>query len=348
MIGDNAGSITRLVVAVVVTLAVVSVPVGLQAQTIRGQLVDAENGAPVGLAGIFILSAARDVLVRAASDMAGFYSVEVPDAGEYYLFVQRIGYFENETPLFRAEADRTYSVDVEMRPEPFRIDALSVTVENEELETFLTLRLGENPNGLFGYRAYQGSMLQEAKLGAEDNTETLRRLNVWVSHGRQVCINAVASGGASLPSRNGLARSTTPDQGEAIGDRGRVIPAVEESGQGGRGCGSLYLDGYPVPNDQIEQLEMESVAVVVTLPGTVRQWGWPGSSFWVQIGIYWSVRLPTWMASIQSRLRPLARSTCMYNASATSRTRRLSSGLRRIERTPWMSRCALNPSGSMH
>ncbi len=270
MIGDHERSIARLSVAVLVTLALLSVPGDLQAQTIRGQLVDAENGAPVGLAGVFILGADRDLLVRAASDMDGFYSVEAPTAGAFYLYVQRIGYFENETPLFRAEANRTYSVDVEMRPEPFRVDALSVTVGNEELENFLTLRLGENPNGLFGYRAYQGSMLQEAKLGAVDNTEILRRLNIWVSHGRQVCINAVASGGTVLPSRNGLARSTTPDQGEAIGDRGRVIPTVEESGQGGRGCGSLYLDGYPVPNDQIEQLEVESVAVVVTLPGTVR------------------------------------------------------------------------------
>lgn len=270
MIGDHERSIARLSVAVFVTLASVSVSGDLQAQTIRGQLVDAENGAPVGLAGVFILGVDRDVLVRAASDMDGFYSVEAPAAGAFYLYVQRIGYFENETPLFRAEENRTYSVDVEMRPEPFRIDALSVMVENEELENFLTLRLGENPNGLFGYRAYQGSMLQEAKLGAVDNTEILRRLNIWVSHGRQVCINTVASGGAVPPSRNGLARSTTPDQGEAVGDRGCVIPTVEESGQGGSGCGSLYLDGYPVPNDQIEQLEMESVAVVVTLPGTVQ------------------------------------------------------------------------------
>ena len=270
MMEDGAKSIARLAVAALMTLAVLSAPGDLKAQTIRGQLVDAVNGAPVGLAGVFILDADRSVLVGAASDTAGFYSVEAPAAGEFYLFVQRIGYFENETPLFRAEAGRSYSVDVEMRPEPFRIDALSVTVQNEELEDFLTLRLGENPNALFGYRAYQGSMLQEARLGAEDNTEILRRLNIWVSHGRQVCINAVASGGAGLRSRNGLARSTTPDRGEAIGDRGRVIPAVEESGRGEGGCGSLYLDEYPVPNDQIEQLEMESVAVVVTLPGTVR------------------------------------------------------------------------------
>lgn len=245
-------------------------PVGTVAQTIRGQLLDAENGAPVGLAGVFVLSAQRDVLVGAASDTGGFYSIDAPDAGEYYVYVQRIGYFENETPLFRAEPGRTYAVDIEMRPEPFRIDPLSVTVRNEELEDFLTLQFGRNPNSLFGYRAYQGSVLQQAKLGAKDNTDILRRLYVMVSHGRQVCINAFMSNGASLPSRQGLARTTDPDTGGRIAD-GRVVSAGEafDTGGGG-GCGTLYLDGYRVPNEHIEEVEMEGVAVVVTLPGTVR------------------------------------------------------------------------------
>jgi len=242
-------------------------PARLHAQTVQGRLVDAENGAAVGLAGVFILSAERDVLVGAASDTAGFYSITTPDEGDYYLYVQRVGYFENETPLFRAEAGRTYSVDIQMRPEPFRIDPLSVTVENEELEDFLTLELGENPNALFGYRAFQGSMLQQARLGAEDNTQVLRRLNVMVSHGRQVCINSFL--GVNMPSRNGLARSRTPDLDESVDSRGRVVPRAEAMALGG-GCGSLYLDGYLVPNEQVEQIQMESVAVVVTLPGSVR------------------------------------------------------------------------------
>ncbi len=241
---------------------------GVDGQVIQGQLIDAVNGAPVGLAGVFILNADRDVLVGSASDTAGFYSIETPDPGEYYLHVQRIGYFENETPLFRADAGRTYSVDIEMRPEPFRIDPLSVTVRNEELDAFLTLELGENPNGLFGYRAHQGRSLQEAKLGARDNTEILRRLQIWVSHGRQVCISSVASGRASLPPRGGFAPVRDPDTGALIDRRtGKVLWTDEGSDPS---CGALYLDGYRVPNEQLEQVDMDAVAVVVTLPGSVR------------------------------------------------------------------------------
>lgn len=241
---------------------------GVSGQLIQGRLLDAENGAPVALAGVFILSADREVLVGSASDTSGLYSIAVPGDGEFYLFVQRLGYFENETPLFRAEADRTYSVDIEMRPEPFRMDPLSVTVRNEELEDFLTLQLGENPNGLFGYRVHQGIALQEAKLGATDNTEILRRLYVWISHGQQVCIGAVASGGASFPPRDGASPRRDPDTGVPLDPRTGDVLWLDE--MGGGSCGALYLDGYRVPNEHVETVEMESVAVVVTLPGSVR------------------------------------------------------------------------------
>ena len=48
------------------------------AQTVQGKLLDAENTAPVSMAGVFILSADREVLVRSASDTAGFYSIDAP------------------------------------------------------------------------------------------------------------------------------------------------------------------------------------------------------------------------------------------------------------------------------
>lgn len=235
------------------------------AQTVQGKLLDAENAEPVSMAGVFILSAGREVLVRSASDTAGFYSIDAPEAGQYYIHVQRIGYFENETPLFQAEAGRTYAVDIEMRPEPIRIDPLSVTVRNEELERFLTLEFGENPNALFGYRAHQGAILQEAKLRAKDNTDVLRRLNVMVSHGRQVCINALP--GFTIPSLRTQTGSLL--MGESAEELGRLASEVQETVDGG-GCGTLFLDGNLMPNEQLEQLDMESIAVVVTLPNSVR------------------------------------------------------------------------------
>ena len=215
----------------------------LHAQEIRGRVIDASSGAPVGLAGVFLLDADRDVVVGSATDTAGYYRIEAPAMGEYYLFVERLGYFENESPLLAVGSDGPFAVDLEMRPEPIPLDPLEVTVRNERLERFLTLDLGVNPNSLFGYRAIQGVRLQEAKLKARDNTDLLRWLYIPVSHGRRVCINA---GGRALPERGG-----NRDMGE-------------------RQCGKLRVDGFVVRNEHIESVDFDRIAVVVTLPGEVR------------------------------------------------------------------------------
>lgn len=215
----------------------------LHAQEVRGRLVDSENAQPVGLAGVFLLDSEREVVARAATDTAGFYRIRAPGVGEFTVFAQRIGYFENESPLLALESDRTYGVDMEMRPEPFRLDPIDITVRNEQLEDFLTLEMGVNPNSVFGYRAYQGLRVQEAKLKARDNTDFLRWLYVPVSHGLQVCVGSIY---ISHPERKG---------GAAGGERQ---------------CGKLSVDGYDVPNEHIESVDLDRIAVVVIFPGQVR------------------------------------------------------------------------------
>ena len=218
-------------------------PNSVEGQHIRGRVIDSTNGAAVRLAGVFLLDAEREPVEGSAADTTGFYTITAPQPGEYYLFVQRLGYFENETPLLAVGPDGTYEVDIEMRPEPFRLDPLEVTVRNEELERYLTLEFGVNPNSIFGYRAVQGIRLEEAKLKAHDNTDLLRWLYIPVSHGIQVCVGSMWLG---HPKR-------------ASGSEG-----------GERLCGSLMLDGYAVPNEHIESIAMDRIAVVVTVPGQVR------------------------------------------------------------------------------
>jgi hypothetical protein len=214
-----------------------------EAQEIRGQVLDSENGAPIGLAGVFILDREREVLVASASDTAGFYSVEPPGGGEYILIVQRLGYFENETPLFAVEEGGQYGVDIEMRPEPFGLDPLEVTVRNEELERYLTLEMGVNPNSVFGYRVFQGLLLEEAKLGAADNTQVLRRLFIPVSHGMSVCVGEL---GLGLPDRK----------------TGYIDPTPR--------CGALFVNDVRCPSEHMESVDIATIGVVVRLGGQVR------------------------------------------------------------------------------
>jgi len=232
-----------------VTLLLLSVAPPLEAQEIRGRILDATNGAPVGMAGVFLLDSERNPVSRGASDIAGFYVIEAPGAGEYYLYVQRLGYFENESPLIAVSAEAQYALDIEMRPEPFRLDPIDVTVRNEELEHFLTLKWGVNPKTIRGYRAIQGVRLQEAKLRAVDNTDLLRWLYIPISHGIKVCVGSLGPG----------ARGPLP---WGLSNEQRAKAA-------GRPCGSLYLDDHRYQNEHIEEIDMDRIGVVVVVDGAV-------------------------------------------------------------------------------
>ena len=100
---QHAARRTRAVAVPALAALVLAAPAA--AQEIRGQVVDANNGIPVALAGVYVLDGERSVVVAAAADTAGYYSIAPPGAGEYYLAVQRLGYFENETPLFEVGPD---------------------------------------------------------------------------------------------------------------------------------------------------------------------------------------------------------------------------------------------------
>ena len=226
----------------------------ISAQEIEGRIIDSANGAPVGLAAIFLLDSDREVLVAGAADVEGYYRVVTPGAGEYYIVVERLGYFENETPLFAVESDGDYAVDIEMRPEPFRLDPLEVTVENQKLEDFLTLSFGQHPATLPGYRAIQGLRLEEAKLKADDNTDLLRWLYIPVSHGRRVCVGMFE--GQALPARMSAERTNARAE------------ASDREAQ----CGALYVDDRRCRNEHIEDIVMDRIAVVVTFRGAVHMY----------------------------------------------------------------------------
>lgn len=233
-----------LVLAVALSLGTV------EAQEIAGRVTDAGNGAPVAFAAVILLDADRNPLEVAGADIDGAYRVTAPGGGTYYLVVERLGYFENETPLFEIGPDGEYGIDLEMRPEPFRLDPIEVTVTNEELIDYLKLEFGQHPNSIPGYRSIQGIRLQEAKLKARDNTDLLRWLYIPVSHGRKVCVGTF---GAPLPERMSYERTNA----RAAGDD----PEAQ--------CGALYVDGFRCRNEHIEDIVMAQISVVVTTRGSV-------------------------------------------------------------------------------
>lgn len=252
--GIRKGPPTRLQgAAVVLTVFAWGAFAPLGAQTISGRVIDSENGSGVGLAAVIVLDSERTPLLMRAADTAGVFTVDFPAPGEYVLVIDRLGYFETESPLLAVAANRTYVVDFEMRPEPIRLDPLEVTVANEKLEDFLSLELGVHPASLSGYRAIQGLRLEEAKLKATDNTDLLRWLYIPVTHGSRVCVGTF---GAPLPARMYYERTMA---------RAEESATVDPEGQ----CGALYVDGIRCRNEFLEDIDMDRIAVVVTVGGAV-------------------------------------------------------------------------------
>ena len=240
------------------------------AQEIHGQIVDTQNGGPVGLAAVILLDTDRKPIAGSSTDVDGRYRITTPGAGQFYIVVERLGYFENETPLFEVGPEGQYGIDLEMRPEPFRLDPLEVTVTNERLENFLALQFGQHPATLRGYRNIQGIRLAQAMLKAKDNTDLLRWLYIPGSHGRRVCVGSF--GAPPLPARMGYERTMAASEAAAN---------VDDQSQ----CGALYLDGYRCRNEFLEEIDRDRIGVVVTIGEAVylytREFDWtfrPGDS----------------------------------------------------------------------
>lgn len=240
------------------------------AQSIRGQVVDASNGEAVPMAGVYLADRERTPLVTTMADSAGFYVLDVPVDGEYVLMAERFGYLQVESPLFAVSAEGSYEMDFELQPEPLGLAPVTVTVRNEQLVDWLTLEMGINPVSVFGFRVLQGPRLQEAKLKGKNNpTETLRWLYIPVWHGGS-CVSVNATPSAITVTSRGRRRSQAPTPGEA--PSGTRSPDRETESAEGRNCGSLFVNDRRVPNEHIEEVDMSQIAVVVTLPMTVRMY----------------------------------------------------------------------------
>jgi hypothetical protein len=242
-----------------------------EAQQLRGRVLDSSNGQPVQLAAVWLLDRDRESVALAMADSVGRYFLTVPDSGEYFIAAERFGYFETESPLLSIAGTRDYDLDLELRPEPIRVEGVDVTVQNERVIDWLKLEYGVNPVQFFGFRVLQGERLQEAKMKGKFNpTETLRWLYIPVSHGRCVTIN-----GIQVPESESLMRGLRNRAFQPGDVPAGTLPRgalSEPNGPDECGGGGLYVNDRAMPPELIDDVDMTSIALVVTLPNTVRMY----------------------------------------------------------------------------
>lgn len=245
----------------VVTLALALGWARASAQSIRGRVVDESTDSLVSQAGVFLMDTDRNVVSSALGDDSGLYDLPVPAAGEYYLHVQRLGYFETESPLVEVRATRDYVVDFSLRPEPIRLDGIQVEVPqgrqnrwaSERLRTMQFLEwkpVYASPAALFGFRLITGMQLAEAKFKSDDTIDLLRWLYVPVYN-----------------TGDGLCANLQPPRARRRGWRTSTSDDVADRPSGVWGCAHVYVDGRPFPAEHLATLAPGVVHAVMVLGG---------------------------------------------------------------------------------
>lgn len=243
--------------AALVLLSLLALAPAASAQDVQGRVMEQASGAPVAFAGVFAMDGERHVVGSAMADSLGRYALALPGPGRYTFLVQRLGYFEAESPLVEVSGKGAYAVDFEMRPEPIRLEGIGVAVEPEAENGWAQDRLlfmhqefdtsHYNPARHFGFRLITGARLEEAKIKSDDALEMLRWVYVPIYNsldGMCALMRPASSRGGGLRALSDHSSMPTPTWG----------------------CGEVYLDGVPLPAEHVETLPVRNIHAVIVIP----------------------------------------------------------------------------------
>lgn len=101
----------------------------VQAQAIRGTLVDQDSGVPISGAAILVLTQEGTRVEWRLTDGAGRFFVPLPGPGEYTLRAEQIGHASTESPLLTVTAGDTLVYRMEIRVEAIPLAGLVVEGE---------------------------------------------------------------------------------------------------------------------------------------------------------------------------------------------------------------------------
>lgn len=134
----GAGYLADLVVTVgrvLLSALVVAAPSALDAQTIRGRLLEFGSDTPIDVGMVVMVSVTGDSVSATLSDSEGFFEVSAPEGGEYLLEAAALGYKEARVGLFELGEGGEMSVEFRLWPAPLTIGGVVVEslVERPEL-----------------------------------------------------------------------------------------------------------------------------------------------------------------------------------------------------------------------
>jgi hypothetical protein len=97
----------------------------VDAQQVRGQLIDAASKRPIQTGAVILYHADSSVSARAVSDSAGRWLLAASRPGSYFISVRRLGYQPWVSGALKLEAGKELTTVVELRVVPVQLDPIT-------------------------------------------------------------------------------------------------------------------------------------------------------------------------------------------------------------------------------
>ncbi|UCC25811.1 MAG: carboxypeptidase regulatory-like domain-containing protein [Gemmatimonadales bacterium] len=142
-------------------------PGWVRAQVLQGTVLDEEAGRPVPAVLVALQDANGRQRAASLSDSLGFYRLNAPGAGDYYLVAEGLGIDVFRSHLLAVAArDEAYGLDILVRRVPVPIQGIEVTVEQRlALERSLRHLIGVSPGSLRVRPIHRDEILRQAARG---------------------------------------------------------------------------------------------------------------------------------------------------------------------------------------
>lgn len=115
-------------------VSVVVLPTALTAQTIRGVVSERATYEPIEGATVILIDTSADTLGRTITDERGFFSLDAPGSGDYYLIASALGYGPVRSDAVTLEDDAVRIVELDMAARPIPVEGVLVETEGGEPE----------------------------------------------------------------------------------------------------------------------------------------------------------------------------------------------------------------------
>jgi hypothetical protein len=108
-----------------------------EAQTLMGNLLDAQSGRPILLGYVALLTEDGERVVWTLTDEEGFFRLEAPEPGSYMLYGESMGYRSSlEGPILLGE-DQLVPAEFRLDPMPVVLDSLRIVAESKRYSLVL-------------------------------------------------------------------------------------------------------------------------------------------------------------------------------------------------------------------